>query len=283
MKKIWVLILASLFLSACGVSKLIPSNTTGETKQKVGDVVVAKWAVNSFYEGKIDKIDGSKITVAWLDKSSATGVDAIDVYAIPVAGTKSDAKTGDIVLAKTNSGTAWEGVEITGIEGDVYKVKSLTSATTVNVPAEKIIKISSVTVADFKEKAGATDFLKEAQKAKPTVPADYKPKKGDKVVGEWTTNTWYSGKIDNISGSNIYVAWDDNTKPSAVNSSKIIPLPTADNKETLKENQFLLVKPESGSKWEYVQVTTIKGNSADVKFADGKTRSVKPNEFIGLN
>ena len=263
MTKIWFLILASLFLSACGVAKLIPSNGATEAKQKVGDIVVAKWAVGSFYEGKIDKIDGSKITVAWLDKSNSTSVDAIDVYTIPMAGTKSDAKIGDIVLSKTNSGTYWEGVEITSVEGDVYKVKSVTSATSVNVPAEKIIKISSATAADFKEKAGATDFLKEAQKAKPTVPTDYKPKKGDKVVGEWTTNTWYSGKIDNISGSNIYVAWDDNTKPSAVNSSKVIPMPTADNKETLKENQFLLVKPESGSKWEYAQVTAIKGNSAE--------------------
>ena len=63
MTKIWFLILASLFLSACGMAKLIPSNGATEAKQKIGDMVVAKWAVGSFYEGKIDKIDGSKITV----------------------------------------------------------------------------------------------------------------------------------------------------------------------------------------------------------------------------
>jgi hypothetical protein len=88
--------------------------------------VVAKWAPGAFYEGKIDKIDGTKYTIAWLDKSNPTPVDSVDVYAIPRAGSKPDVKTGDLVLAKTGSGTMWNGAEISSVEGGVYKVKVTT-------------------------------------------------------------------------------------------------------------------------------------------------------------
>lgn len=290
MKKLLLLICASLILSACGNLQTGNSaggntGTTAEAdKPKVGDIVVAKWAPGSFYEGKIDKIDNTKYTIAWLDKSNPSFVDSVDVYAMPRPGSKPDVKTGDVVLAKTGTGTIWNGAEVTGIDGDVYKVRVVTGAASSNVPGEMVIKISAAIAADFKDKAGATDFLKEAQKGKPTVPPDYKPKKGDKVLAEWTTNTWYSGTIDNVSGSNIYVAWDDNTKPSAVNSNRVIPLPTAaSNKEMPKENQFLLIKPDSGSKWDYAQATSVNGASVEAKLSNGQTKTVKTGGFVLLN
>jgi hypothetical protein len=289
MKTIWIAILAGLLLAGCGAlqtskdnSNSAPASAESE-KPKVGDIVVAKWALGAFYEGKIDKIDSTKYTIAWLDKSSPTLVDSIDVYSIPKAGSKVDVKAGDIVLAKIGGGTMWSGAEVTSIEGSVYKVKVSASATSANVPAEGIIKVSAATAADLKDKAGATDFLKEAQKGKISVPADYKPKKGDKVVAEWTTNTWYSGTIDNVSGSNIYVAWDDNTKPSAVNSSKVAPLPSANSKDIPKANQYILIKPDSGSKWEYAQAMAINGTSVEAKLPNNQTKTVKAGGFVLLN
>jgi len=153
----------------------------------------------------------------------------------------------------------------------------------VNVPAEKIIKVSSATAADFKDKAGATDFLKDAQAARPTVPPDFKPKKGDRVVAEWTKNSWYSGKIDNISGSNIYVAWDDLSKPSAVTPDKAMPMPTGKDAQMPNANQYLLIKPENGSKWQHSQASSVNGSNVEAKLPDGKTRTVKSSEFILLN
>ena len=295
MKKLLILTLSAFLFAGCSMlaakkaEENKPSETT-ETKKdagkiQVGDTVVAKWSGGSFYEGKVEKMDGSKITVAWLDKSNPSNVDAIDVYAMPKSGEKSDVKVGDMVLAKTSStGSYWNGAEVTSIDGDVYKVKPVSMTTSMNVASEKVIKISSAAAADFKDKAGATDFLKEAQKGKPTIPADYTPKKGDRVVAEWSTNSWYAGKIDNISGSNVYVAWDDNSKPSAVNAGKVMPLPTAANsKEMPSANQFLLIKPDSGSKWQYAQTASINGASIEAKLPNNQTKTVKAGEFILLN
>ncbi|MFM9903269.1 MAG: agenet domain-containing protein [Pyrinomonadaceae bacterium] len=282
MKKYILIFAFSLFVSACGVKALIPSGSS-DGKPKAGDLVVAKWSTGSYYEGKVEKLDGTKMTIAWEDKSQPTAVDAADVFMIPTAGAKPDVKQGDMVLAKTASGSYWNGAEVTGIEADVYNVRIVTGSTSVNVSGEKIIKVPATAAADFKQMAGSTDFMAEARKGKVTIPADYKPKKGDAVLAEWTTGSWWSGKIDNISGSNIYVAWDDNSKPSAVNISKVRPLPTANDKTMPSEKQFLLVKPDSGSSWQYGQTASVNGSRVEVKLANNQTKTVTSGEFVVLN
>ena len=273
----------SLFLSACGAGALIPAGAKADAKPKVGDTVVAKWSAGSYYEGKVEKIDGGKMTIAWEDKSQSTVIDSSDIYTIPAAGAAPDVKQGDMVLAKTASGSYWNGAEVTGIDAGVYKVRVVTGSTSVNVAGEKIIRVPATAAADFKQAAGSTDFLIEAKKGKVTIPADYKPKKGDPVLAEWTIGSWWAGKIDNISGSNIYVAWNDNSKPSAVNISKVMPIPTASDKTMPTEKQYLIVKPDSGSSWQYAQATSINGSRVEVKLANNQTKTVTAGEFVLLN
>ena len=283
MKGYFLLIALSLFLSACGAGALIPAGAKSDAKPKVGDLVVAKWSAGSYYQGKIDKIDGARMTIGWEDKSQSTVVDATDIYTIPTAGTVPDVKQGDMVLAKTASGSYWNGAEVTGIDAGVYKVRVVTGTSSVNVAGEKIIKVPATAAADFKQAAGSTDFLIEAKKGKVTVPAAYKPKKGDSVLAEWTIGSWWAGKIDNISGSNIYVAWNDNSKPSAVNISKVVPMPTSSEKTMPTEKQFLLVKPDSGSSWQFAQASSINGSRVEVKLANNQTKTVTAGEFVLLN
>lgn len=283
MKEIGLLIVACVFFSACGVKSLIPGAVAGGSKPKVGDTVVAKWSAGSYYEGKIEKIDGAKMTVGWDDKSQSTVIDESDIYTIPTAGTAPDVKQGDMVLAKTTSGNYWNGAEITGIEGGVYKVRVVTGSTVVNVAGEKIIKVPATAVADFKQAASSTDFMVEAKKGKVTIPADYKPKKGDPVLAEWTTGSWWEGTVDNISGSNIYIAWQGSFKPSAVNIGKIIPMPTSADKTMPAEKQFLIIKPESGWTWVHGQATAINGNRVEVKLANNQSKTITVGEFVLLN
>ncbi len=283
MKRNLVLITLSLFLSACGAGALIPAGVAGSSKPKVGDTVVAKWSAGSYYEGKVEKIDGAKMTIGWEDKSQSTVIDEADIFTIPKTGTVPDVKQGDMVLAKTASGTYWNGAEITGIEGGVYKVRVVTGSTSVNVAGEKIIKAPATAVADFKQAASSTDFLAEAKKGKVTIPADYKPKKGDPVLAEWTTGSWWEGTVDNISGSNIYIAWQGNFKPSAVNIGKIIPMPTSADKTMPAEKQFLIVKPESGWTWVYGQASAINGSRVEVKLANNQSKTITAGEFVLLN
>lgn len=261
--------------------KEVTETTENKAKFNVGDTVVAKWAQNSFYEGKIEKVDGSKITVKWSDGSNPSDIDMSDVFALPKSGETPDVKTGEMVLAKLNSGTYWNGAEVSSVEGEVIVVKNMLTGASANLSPEKIIKVTPAIAADLKDKAGATDFTTKAQAKKPAAPAGYKPKAGEKVLGEWTTNSWWQGKVEKISGDKATIAWEDGSKPSEISLSKVMPLPTSS--EMPEKDQYLLVKPESGTKWQYAQVTDVKDKNVEVKFADGKTRTLKANEFVKLN
>lgn len=285
-KSIILLALLGLFIGCNAVGTKEVGETDKQTivkpnaKFNVGETVVAKWTQNSFYEGKIEAITDANIKVKWNDGSNPSDVNIADVFTFPKAGDKPDVKAGDIVLAKISTGSYWNGVEISKIDGDVYVVKN-ESGQNFNVSAEKIIKIPADVAANFKDKAKSADFLKEAQAAKPTVPGGFKPKVGERVLGEWATNSWYQAKVEKISGTKATLAWEDGTKPTEIDFAKILPMPEGKG-EMPKENQFILAKPESGSKWGYAQAVAVKGESIEIKTADGKTRSIKAGEFVLL-
>ena len=261
-------------------SETKPSESIG---MKEGDTVVARWTGNSYYEGTLEKIDGSKMNIKWLDGSSPKDVDKSDVYEIPKAGAKPDVKVGDMVLAKIQSNSYWNGAEITKIDGDVYTVKGVGRSNITNLDANKIIKITAATAANFKDKAKSGDFLKDAQAKSPAPAKNYKAKNGDKVVALWATNSWYSGKVTKVSGSKITVAWDDGTKPREVDAEKVLPFPNASNTEMPTAEQFVLAKPVSGTKWVYAQTVSVKDKTVEIKESSNNTRSLKAGEVIPLN
>ncbi len=296
MQKLGILIiLAALFTGCTSIlssktesDKSNSSNTAQNTaevkpaaKYNVGDTVVAKWMQNSFYEGKAESISDAKVKVKWNDGSNPTDVDKTDVFPLPKAGEKPDVKVGEIVLAKVGTGSYWNGVEVTSINGEVYVVKA-DGGQTSNVTAEKIIKVPADVAANFKQKASANDFIKVAQSKKPTAPDGFKPKEGEKVLGEWSTNSWYQAKVQKVTGNKATLAWEDGSKPSEIDFSKILPLPNSKT-EMPKESQYLLVKPESGSKWIYAQTTSVKTGKVEINTSDNKTRSIQAGEFILLN
>lgn len=291
MKNSIVILLASLFLTACGQLGPKEANANAAAapatpaapaaKFKVGETVVAKWAQNSFYEGTAEAVTDAKVKVKWSDGSNPTDVDAADVFALPKPGAKPDVKAGDIVLAKTASGSYWNGAEIASVEGEVYAVKTVNGQTS-NVSAEKIIAIPAAVAANFRDQSKSADFLKLAQSKKPVETADFKPKEGETVLGEWTTNSWYQAKVQKTGGAGATLAWEDGSKPSELPLAKIRPLPTA--KTPLpKAGGFVLVRPESGTKWVYAQVVAVKDSAVEIKTAEGRTRNLKAGDFVELN
>ncbi|NNE98084.1 MAG: DUF4537 domain-containing protein [Pyrinomonadaceae bacterium] len=289
LKNLCLLALILTFVLGCGYLSTGEKTETGQTapadskKIGLGDTVVARWSGNSFYEGQVQTIDGGKITIGWEDGSSPTKVDESDVYPLPKVGAKPDVAVGDMVLAKVGSSTYWNGAEITKIDGEVYAVKTVENAESANVDANKIIKISPATASNLKEKAGSTDFLKDATSKKPTIPSDYKPKVGDKVLAQWAANSWWSGKVTKVVGDKTTIAWEDGSKPSAVDRGSVMAYPDPAGAKMPSEGQFVLAKPVSGSKWVYAQTVAVKDKSIEVKHASGDTRTVKIGEFVLLN
>lgn len=291
MKKYLAILSLAVLLAGCnaggGTEKFETKTDAPKTEEKskakfnVGDTVVAKWMQNSYYEGKVESVSDAKIKVKWLDGSNPTDVDLTEVFALPKAGEKPDVKSGDIVLAKIGTGSYWNGAEIESVDGEVYKVKA-DGGQSSNVSAEKIIKIPADVAANFKQKSETNDFLKLAQAKKPSAPVGFKPKEGEKVLGEWAANSWYQAKVEKINGDKATLAWEDGTKPSEISLSKVLPMP-AGKSEMPKDGQYLLVKPESGSKWIYAQTVSVKDGNIEIKLADGKTRTIKTGEFVLLN
>jgi len=271
------------FFSGSETTGSKPDAPVGVVKIGLGDTVVAKWTGNSFYEGQVQTIDNGKITVGWEDGSTPSKVDETDVYSLPRAGAKPDVAVGDMVLAKVGSSSYWNGAEIMKIDGEVYSVKTVENAKEANIDGNKIIKISPATASNLKKKGGSTDFLKEAQSKKPEIPADFKPKNGEKVLAQWATNSWWSGKVQKISGDKTTIAWEDGSKPSEIKTSDIMPYPTAANSKMPAEGQFVLAKPESGSKWGYAQTVSVKDKDIEIKEASGKTKTVKAGEVVPLS
>ena len=291
MKRFLVLIFSIALLTACGMGKKDSSNAGNSSATKserapevkppaVGDLVVAHWAGNTWSEGKVDSIDGPRAKIVWSDNTSPSDVDLVDIYQMPKTGAQTTAKTGDYVLTKRSTGTNWEGAQVTMVSPGVVTVKYVSDLEEANLPPEKVIAVSPAAAADIKADAARTDFLKKAQAHQPQVPAGYKPKVGEHILGGWTSTSWLGGKVKSINGDKALIEWEG-PKPDEASLDKIVPYPTAANSATPAVGDYLLIKPSSGS-WDYAQLTAVNGSEVEVKDADGKKRTVKPGEFVVL-
>jgi hypothetical protein len=246
----------------------------------VGELVVAKWAGNSWYEGRVKSLEGGRATVAWSDDSTPSEVDLVDIYTIPKAGAQAAVKAGDYVLTKRSSGTDWTGAQVTMASPGVITVKYNSDFEEANLPPEKVIAVSPVVAADMRTEVARTDFIKKAQALRPQAPADYRPQVGEHVLGAWTTHAWYGGRVKSINGEKATIIWEG-PRPDEATFNNLVPYPTAGNSQTPATGDYVLVKPTSGS-WDYAQVASVGGSSIEVKGPDGKARTVKAGEFVIL-
>src|SRR5713226_5248702 len=291
MKRFLVLAFSIALLTACGLGKKNSSNagnsssTSSEKAAEikppaVGDLVVAHWAGNTWSEGKVDSINGPRAKIVWSDNASPSEVDLVDIYQMPKTGAPATVKRGDYVLTKRSTGTNWEGAQVTMASPGVITVKYTSDLEEANLPPEKVIAVAPATAADMKADAARTDFLKKAQSRTPQAPAGYKPKAGEHILGGWTTTSWFGGKVKSINGDKALIEWEG-PKADEATLDKIVPYPTAENSQTPAVGDYLLVKP-TGGYWDYAQVSSVNGSEIEVKGPDGKSRTVKPGEFVIL-
>lgn len=62
-----------------------------------------------------------------------------------------------------------------------------------------------------------------------------------------------------------------------------MPNPNAKERKMPSNGQFLLVKPESGSKWAYARTEDVIDGRVKIKLSGGEDRTVKPGDFVLLN
>lgn len=282
MNKVWLIILTSVFSMACGASGgITPTGTTTftEAKPKAGETAIFKVSREGFGEGTIEGVTGAQYVIRYGDSTVAK--EESDVYALPKGGAAGSVKAGDMVAAKIESGGKyWAGAEVVSANGDVIEVRDLYRGTTANLAPDKIVAVRPAAAADLQKLKAEYDFKRRANSARPRADAAWKPKPGERVVAEWSPNSWWNGTVGSIKGDKAVIKWGGSFKDSELGVDRLVPYPKLDGAMPAADS-YVLVKPDSDSgQWFYAQVT---GGAGEVKFPDGKTRTVKPGEFIALN
>jgi len=277
MKKLLVIILASFCLAACaGLAERATGG--GDAKPKVGDTVVFKLSRGTYGEGKIESIDGSRYKIPF--GTTTPIVDEADVYLLPKAGTNSSLNAGDLVIAKQGTQNSWVPAEVTSADGKAIEVKTIAYRQAVNLSPEQVIAPRAAAIEEFKKLQTEQGFEEKVSSMRPTLPAGHVLKKGDNVVAAWSGNSWYAGTIVGRSGDKMTVKWADSSRPSDVDMGRIGVSPALGSTGMpFQPGDTLLVKPTSGSYWTFAEATSAK----EVRFKDGKTRTVRGDEYILFN
>lgn len=303
LKKLAFVFLLVTFVSSCGKPEANTTNT-GNSNVRVADgkldkgdrVVVPSGASKSmFLEADILTIEGQRVGVSIVRKNSPTAqiesAQLPDVYEVPGKGQTTDVKAGDIVLAKgeTSELSPWFGAEVVSVSDAGVMIKGLgDDKPPRRFPADLLIKPSDKTITELKQSGSSTMLLTKATKHRPILVEGYKPKMGDRVLGEPAlAGYWYSGGISKLeetrgSGYLVWVKWDDPNNKSTERVYTTIPLANAAKMPTPTVGRYVLVKPMSPGRWPYAEVTSVNGSVVEVRLEDGTTRTVNPGDFWPL-
>ena len=269
---------ASLLLTACAA---LSEKATGgcEAKLKVGDTVVFKLSRGTYGEGKIETIDGSRYKIPY--GTTTPTVDEADVYSLPKTGASSSLKIGDFVIAKQSDQNSWVPAEVTRADGKAIEVKTISYKQTVNLSPEQVVAARPAAIEEFKALKTEVAFDEKVASMRPTLPPGYLLKKGDRVVAAWSGNSWWAGTIVRQSGEKMMIKWGDNSRDSEVDSARIAVYPAVGSTGApFHPGDILLIKPTSNSAtWTFAEATS----GREVRFKDGKTRTVRGDEYILFN
>lgn len=243
------------------------------TKLAVGAAVIASSSPNSFTEGKVTAIEGTKVTYEYGDPDQATGkrstssADAAKVFLTGLAP-KSAPKVGDYIVAKMASGS-WTGCEVKTAETTILGCEDWNGKVN-NVDPKTVVVVDPITSADIKgsltKSAKNRKFDDAAKNAgKPVSPAGWKPKVKEAVIVPFAGSSWYGGTVEALDGAKVTIKWDTTVwkDPAVKMLNEIVAVPTGVQKVTV--GQFIIVPPKfSGSQWEYRKVVSVTTDSAEV-------------------
>lgn len=278
MKKVLIVICASLWLTACaGLTEKIAGG--GGAKLKVGDTVVFKLSPGTYGEGKIEAIDGSRYKIPY--GTTTPTVDQANVYLLPKPGASSSLEVADFVIARQGNQNSWVPAEVTRADGKAIEVKTISYKQTINLSPEQVIAAHPAAIEEIKTLKTEVAFDEKVSLMRPTLPPSYMLKKGDKVVAAWSGNSWWAGTIVGRSGEKMMIKWGDNSRDSEVDMARIALYPAVGSTGTpLQPGDILLVRPTSSSSiWTFAEATS----GREVRSKDGKTRSIRGDEYILFN
>ncbi|MBM4359271.1 MAG: hypothetical protein FJ096_14310 [Deltaproteobacteria bacterium] len=279
---------------ATGSGTAAPSATAAAAEEgalAVGTEVVAATGQNSFTQGKVTAIDGSKITYEYGEPDAKTSkrptysVDKAKVFLLG-APPKAAPKVGDFVIAKSATGQ-WSGCEVKTAEGDVLGCEDWFGKAN-NVDAKTTIVPDAVTSADIRQslaRSAKHRAFETAAKAagKPATPKGWKPKAKDVVVALFAGSSWHGATVEKVDGEKISIKWDSPAWKEPVEKalSELVPAPK--NPAAAKEGGYVMLPPKSlGFSWEFRKVVSVKKDTAEVLDKDDQKSTVNLKDVLAV-
>ncbi len=291
--------LSLLLLPACGKKDGDGGKTTGTTgapaaaakaEVKVGAEIVAATSKHSFREGKVTKIEGTKLVFEYGTANKKTGKKStwtVDKAKVWLKGQVKAVKAGDHLVCRVHT-SSWYPCKIKSVEGTVIKIED-SYGKSHNVEKAALVQPDAATQANIKDyiiKEGKRRAFDKAFEAagKPLQPEDWKPKKGDKIVIHFVGTSWYGGTVvkNKKKKGKVRIDWEGDTWDDRdVSPDEVAPQPK--KKQDVKEGQFVIVRPKSASsRWEHCKVTKVKGDTVTVVNRDESKRKVSKKDIVPI-
>jgi hypothetical protein len=256
----------------------------------VGSEIVAATSKTSFREGKVTKLEGSKVTFEYGrpdKKTNKKPTQTVDKTKVWLTANPHAPKAGDHLVCKVST-TSWHPCTVKAIEGEVIKVEDHYGKAH-NINKSAILKPDAATQANIKEflakeaKHRAFDKAFEAA-GKPAKPATWVPKKGEKIVIHFVGTSWYGGTVveNKKDKGKVRIDWEGDTWDDRdVAPDEVAPQPT--KPMDVKEGQFVIVRPKSATmRWEHTKIVSLADDAIEVINRDDSKRKVSKNDVIPI-
>ncbi len=242
-----------------------------------GAPVLAQWEGTIFQEGRVAKVDGDRVTVAWSDRSKAREIDRAFVLLVPRSGSAPAFQAGDVVLARRRIGELWHGAEVTHVGGAVQL--RFVDESEAHLEAHAVIGAPASIAVDIKNEMRAAGIRRVAAAGLPWRPPAYRPVPGQKVVATWIASSWYSGAVTAVGDDKATIAWADGSAPSQVVLERIAPEPGPDT-PAAHQGEFVLARSSAGSTWRWGQVSSVASAQVEVYMADGSKETRAARDYL---
>jgi hypothetical protein len=262
---------------AVAVAVLVPAVAAAV---KPGDAVVARWGSGSFYEGKVDSVADGKAKVRWADGSSPSEVSLAEVFSRPGAAARPTLAVGELVLAKYSSTTRWYGARVKAVTPPTVVLVYASDGNEKTVPMGDVVKVPAPVRDEIRQEEEQTAIRSAAAKRQPPRPSGWKPRKDEAVVAIWAVSKWYGGKVVEVKGAGVIVAWADGSSPSEVKLERVVPL--EQRRRVAARGQYLLVKPTAGATWLFGQAAEVKGDKVVARLESGAPRTLAKEDYLVL-
>lgn len=252
-------------------TQCVSSAPTGGQGLTPGERVVARHK-EAFREGTVITVQGRLVTVAWDDGSPERSY-------LPRAWIRSLERRGKVVRkgqwALCRPGAAWELCRVEDLEQDRILASLAGDGERWKLSRRRTHPLPAG-LSGWAEERG-TELLRKTRRkrmlkrARPGT-AGQSVERGQRVLAEWTTDSWWEATVVSVEKSRVVVSWIDSGGRQTVQPSQVAPLVTASpgaGAARLRRGDLAFCKWRGSSQWWQAWIERLSETTARITYRDG--------------